>query len=176
MEKTDYYSILQVDPDATQEEIRQAYKRLAMAWHPDLSAHPEANRQMQLLNEAFAVLNDAAKRLEYDRQRAAPAEETPDEASASGASQAAAPPAEYPPPAPQPPPVSPERQRELRRQWTAWLQSQIKVMLLAVVYTLFLFAWTLYSGEFNWLTVLLLLVPIGGVLVNLLRGLRRPAR
>jgi hypothetical protein len=152
-----------------------------MAWHPDLSIHPEANRQMQRLNEAFETLSDAEKRAEYDRQRAAPEMEAPIDAASSGAGTAEAvpaggPPVETTPPTPEPPPVSPERQRELRRQRTAWLQSQFKIVLLAIVYTLLLFIWTLYSGEFNWLTVLLLLIPIGAVLVNLLRGLRRPAR
>ena len=181
METPDYYSILELDPGATQEEIRLAYKRLALAWHPDLSAHPAANRQMQRLNEAYETLSSPERRAEYDLERAAPAVEAPVEPPATEAqtvesSPYAGPRAAYPAAAPQPPPISPERRAELSRQRQAWLQSQLKVLAFSILYTLVLFAWTLVSGQFNLLTILLLLVPVGLVLFNLLRWLKRPVR
>jgi len=55
--KQDYYSILLIGSNASLEEVRAAYKRLALLTHPDRSRHPRANQQMQLLNEAFEVLS-----------------------------------------------------------------------------------------------------------------------
>lgn len=69
----DYYSILKVDPYASFEEVRAAYKRLAILTHPDRSRHPQATQQMQLINEAFEVLGDREKRSQYDRDRLAAA-------------------------------------------------------------------------------------------------------
>lgn len=68
----DYYRILQVHPDASEEIIDQAYKALARKHHPD--AHPPekqalANRKMQEINEARAVLMDPVRRAEYIRSR-----------------------------------------------------------------------------------------------------------
>jgi len=57
VKEPDYYSILKIDPDASLEAVRSAYKRLALLTHPDLSGHPQANQQMQRLNEAFEVLS-----------------------------------------------------------------------------------------------------------------------
>jgi len=61
-----YYKILQVDPSAEPEVITGAYRRLAAKYHPDLYKAPDATRKMQLLNEAYSILNDPAKRKEYD--------------------------------------------------------------------------------------------------------------
>ena len=70
--KQDYYSILIIDHNASLEEIRAAYKRLALLTHPDRSRHPQANQQMQLLNEAYEVLSKPEKRARYDQDRIAP--------------------------------------------------------------------------------------------------------
>src|SRR5581483_266101 len=73
----DYYEILQVSPNADDEVIQAAFKRLALKWHPDRRpGDPSAAEWMTLLNTAYAVLSDPEKRKAYDarrRQAAAPA-------------------------------------------------------------------------------------------------------
>jgi len=66
----DYYDVLQVPRTATEEEIRQAYRRLARQYHPDL--HPGKDKdlhtaQMQEINEAYAVLGAKENRAKYDQ-------------------------------------------------------------------------------------------------------------
>ena len=67
VEFEDYYSVLGVDRDASQEEIQKAYKRLAKKYHPDVSDEPDAEEQFKKLNEAYEVLKDPEKRKKYDR-------------------------------------------------------------------------------------------------------------
>jgi hypothetical protein len=67
----DYYFVLGVPPDATEEEIRNAWRRQLKYWHPDRANHPESLEHAKLINLAHAVLSDAAKREEYDRERSA---------------------------------------------------------------------------------------------------------
>ncbi|MBN2002145.1 MAG: DnaJ domain-containing protein [Anaerolineae bacterium] len=62
----DYYGILGVMPTATPEEIRQAYRRMARAYHPDVSTVENAEDMFLALNEAYEVLADPAKRKVYD--------------------------------------------------------------------------------------------------------------
>jgi formylglycine-generating enzyme len=64
-----YYKTLQVDPEAENEVIIAAYKRLALKYHPDTNKSPDATAQMQAINEAYAVLSDKAKRADYDALR-----------------------------------------------------------------------------------------------------------
>ena len=68
-ERKDYYEILGVPRNATQEEIRRAYKRLVKEWHPD--RHPEnrkeAEQRFKEIQEAYEVLIDPQKRAMYDR-------------------------------------------------------------------------------------------------------------
>lgn len=68
----DYYQILGVSPDADAEEIRRRYRFLAKAYHPDrytdLETKAEAEKEMQRINEAYAVLSNLDKRAVYDRQ------------------------------------------------------------------------------------------------------------
>lgn len=65
----DYYRILEVSSTATKAEIKRSYRRLVRKYHPDL--HQQTlDKQIKLLNEAYAVLGDAAKRAEYDAVRA----------------------------------------------------------------------------------------------------------
>ncbi|CAO2834464.1 unnamed protein product [Amaranthus hypochondriacus] len=62
----DYYRILEVDYDATEDEIRSNYIRLALKWHPDKKKDEGATSKFQEINEAYQVLSDPMKRQEYD--------------------------------------------------------------------------------------------------------------
>jgi uncharacterized membrane protein YsdA (DUF1294 family) len=62
----DYYAILGVPRNATPEQIKEAYRRLAKEYHPDRNPSPEAEERFKLINEAYQVLSDPAKRAEYD--------------------------------------------------------------------------------------------------------------
>lgn len=63
----DYYALLGVDPDASEEAILRAYRERAAEHHPDVSDAADADETFQRLNEAKDVLTDAQRRREYDR-------------------------------------------------------------------------------------------------------------
>ncbi|MDW8315457.1 MAG: molecular chaperone DnaJ [Rhodovarius sp.] len=68
MAKRDYYDILGVSRGASEEEIKRAYRKLAMQYHPDRNpGNPEAEAKFKEINEAYDVLKDAEKRAAYDR-------------------------------------------------------------------------------------------------------------
>lgn len=67
MEFKDYYKTLGVSRDATAEEIKKAYRRLARKYHPDVSKETDAEQKMKEVNEANAVLSDPEKRAAYDQ-------------------------------------------------------------------------------------------------------------
>ncbi len=60
------YQILGVQPRATLEEVRTAYRKLAREYHPDVNPEPAAHERMAQINEAFEVLGDPVRRSEYD--------------------------------------------------------------------------------------------------------------
>ncbi len=62
----DYYEILEISFNATQEEIKKAYRRLAKKYHPDLNLDDDTEDIMKRINEAYEVLSDLEKRKEYD--------------------------------------------------------------------------------------------------------------
>ena len=64
---SDYYNLLNINRTATQKEIKKAYRKLAVIWHPDKNKSPEAESKFKEINEAYAVLNDANKKLKDDR-------------------------------------------------------------------------------------------------------------
>lgn len=61
-----FYAILGISPSASAEGIKLAFKRKAMELHPDRNPAPEATRQFQLVNAAYAVLSDPEQRADYD--------------------------------------------------------------------------------------------------------------
>ncbi|MEW6724548.1 MAG: molecular chaperone DnaJ [Bacillota bacterium] len=68
MSKRDYYEVLGVGRDASPEEIKKAYRRLARQYHPDVNREdPNAAEKFKEVNEAYEVLSDADKRARYDQ-------------------------------------------------------------------------------------------------------------
>src|SRR5580765_6155988 len=68
MEYIDYYKILGLNKEATTDDIRKAYRKLARKHHPDLNPNDkEANKKFQQINEANEVLSDPEKRKKYDQ-------------------------------------------------------------------------------------------------------------
>ena len=65
--KRDYYEVLGVSRDASPENIKKAYRKLAMEYHPDHNKEPDAEEKFKELSEAYGVLSDAEKRSRYDR-------------------------------------------------------------------------------------------------------------
>ena len=67
MEFRDYYEIMGVARDATQDEIKRAYRKLARKYHPDVSDDPDAEKRFKETGEAYAVLKDPEKRAAYNQ-------------------------------------------------------------------------------------------------------------
>ncbi|MDQ3186137.1 MAG: DnaJ domain-containing protein [Pseudomonadota bacterium] len=67
MEYKDYYKIMGVARDASQDEVKRAYRKLARKYHPDVSKEPNAEIRFKELGEAYEVLKDPEKRTAYDQ-------------------------------------------------------------------------------------------------------------
>ncbi|TRW90278.1 DnaJ C-terminal domain-containing protein [Candidatus Methylobacter oryzae] len=67
MQYKDYYKIMELSRNATQDEIKRAYRKLARKYHPDVSKEKEAEAKFKELGEAYEVLKDPEKRAAYDR-------------------------------------------------------------------------------------------------------------
>ncbi|SVC89923.1 uncharacterized protein METZ01_LOCUS342777 [marine metagenome] len=123
MAEESYYELLQVSPTADLEIITAAYRALIRRHHPDRNPSPNAEATTKLLNEAWEVLSDPAKRDEYDR-----------ELTAGSSSRPAPPPRppnrptqETPPPRPKPSP--PSRASEPDNQDVMWVTLGLLIVL-----------------------------------------------
>jgi len=67
MEYRDYYKVMGVARDATQDEIKRAYRKLARKYHPDVSKEADAEACFKAVGEAYEVLKDPEKRAAYDQ-------------------------------------------------------------------------------------------------------------
>ncbi|ETI29098.1 hypothetical protein G647_01551 [Cladophialophora carrionii CBS 160.54] len=70
----DYYSILEIAPNATEEEVKRAYKKAALKWHPDRVSvdspeRPKRTKRFQAINDAYYTLSDKTRRRDYDEAR-----------------------------------------------------------------------------------------------------------
>ena len=70
MQFKDYYDALGVKPDASDAEIKRAYRKLARKYHPDVSKESGAEEKIKAVNEAYEALKDPERRREYDQLRA----------------------------------------------------------------------------------------------------------
>ncbi|ALJ31771.1 Chaperone protein DnaJ [Apilactobacillus kunkeei] len=67
MADKDYYSILGISKDASQDDIKHAYRRMSKKYHPDINKEPGAEKKFKEINEAYEVLSDEQKRRNYDQ-------------------------------------------------------------------------------------------------------------
>lgn len=67
MANKDYYETLGVDKNASADEIKSAYRKLAKKYHPDLNKEPDAQAKFKEINEAYEVLGDEKKKANYDQ-------------------------------------------------------------------------------------------------------------
>ncbi len=67
MSERDYYEILGVSRNASEDELKSAFRKLARQYHPDVNKEPDAEEKFKEINEAYGVLSDADKRARYDR-------------------------------------------------------------------------------------------------------------
>jgi molecular chaperone DnaJ len=64
----DFYSLLDVSENASEEDIRKAYRRMAKQFHPDVNKSHDASARFVLINKAYEVLIDRQKRFVYDQK------------------------------------------------------------------------------------------------------------
>lgn len=64
----DYYQILGISPFASKQEIRQAYRKMSLKWHPDRNPDVDVTEMMQDINEAYTILYNDTSRSRYDKE------------------------------------------------------------------------------------------------------------
>lgn len=62
----DYYEILEIDSSASSKDIKDAFRKSAIKWHPDKNEGIDTTEKMQLINEAYLILKDSEARAKYD--------------------------------------------------------------------------------------------------------------
>jgi len=67
MEKRDYYDVLGVPRNASKDDIKGSYRKLALQYHPDRNKSPDASEKFKEISEAYAILSDDEKRRQYDQ-------------------------------------------------------------------------------------------------------------
>ena len=166
MEDQDYYRILQVDPDATPDQIKAAFRRLALIYHPDLAKDPQAPEQMKRLNVAYEVLRDPSKRAEYDQLRLSQADTSP---------------VHVPVEVPVDPPFEPARpERPARRSSRraarprAWMRSGLNVVAIVLIAVAVLFVWSLITGQVSTIAIILLVLLSVYAILSFIMEIRRP--
>jgi hypothetical protein len=164
VEDRDYYRVLQVEPTATSEEIKAAYRRLALRYHPDLAKNDPAPEQMRKLNEAYEILGDADKRAQYDLERRVQAETVPVVVT------------------PPPPPVKPRqnvtfRPRPRRRPRTPmpkiWVRGGLRLILSLIILVSILFTWSLITGQVSVMSILLMVILSIYAIISIIVEIRR---
>ena len=124
-DQIDPYKILQVDPEAEDEVIQAAYRRLARKYHPDLSKTADAAARMSAINSAWERIGDPVARKAYDLERAETARAgTPAAPTPAPPSPASARPAHRPTSAPNPQPTRPPE--TVSRDWTSGRSTRSK--------------------------------------------------
>jgi curved DNA-binding protein CbpA len=129
---SDPYKVLQVDPEAEDEVIQAAYRRLARKYHPDLATTPDAAARMSAINAAWELIGEPATRRAFDRKRKplthAPAASAPrrDDPPSAEASRAAAQSTRSgaPPSRPTSRPASAPPPETVSRDWTSGRSTQ----------------------------------------------------
>ena len=66
-EKRDYYDVLGINRQATDEDIKKSYRKLAFQYHPDRNKDKSAEEKFKEVNQAYEILSDPQKRANYDR-------------------------------------------------------------------------------------------------------------
>ena len=67
MANTDLYAVLEVGHDATPEELKRSYRKLARQYHPDTNDDPQAEARFKEVSQAYEILSDPERRANYDR-------------------------------------------------------------------------------------------------------------
>ena len=72
---SNYYDVLGLSPEASETDIKKAYRQLSFKYHPDRCSDPQAQSKFQAINEAYETLKDAGKRREYDLRDGGPSDD-----------------------------------------------------------------------------------------------------